>query len=327
MNKDNFTYFSRWPKERVLKNIDVCLNEHERLRRVPYRKDSEFRREKREFIQDTVNSIYYEMANRPYLFVELGIEDLSFIEAWAEKYVEHKIKSGEWGYRVDKNKAKWRVYNGTCGHLAVLKALNGNLEDLDLSIGEARDYHVPDLLEWLGHEVGVKAAAVINFDSDKYLNYKNKSNLPLVLDYKNRTPEKVKDWKKRNKEFEERDVVEAQVLVGTKEFKKPIFDEEKQRDVPKPYKMYCFIWGVVNPKAIINGASIAFTLDPNAADDRKPGGAKAGLYDLHKAEYFETKEELIKILKKPEYKAIPYNKIKDVVDPEKMWDYMTKQFE
>ena len=316
MSKDYMNYFSSWSKERLLKTIDIILNEHERLKRIPFIKDSEFRKLKRDFLQDVTDSIYYELIlKNHYLKIELNIDDINYLEEWAQKYTKYKLSSGEVGYRVDRNKIKWRAYNGACGHLAVLKALGGTYKDINLDIGNSKEYNVPDLLDWLHFPVGVKTSTVINFASPSFMKFKNTSNLPLVLDYRNY----IHKFKTDNK------IIEPQIMVGTKEFRKSIYDFKLNKSVNKPYKMVCFIWGIASPKVLINGNSIAFTLDPNASDSNKPGGAKAGFYDLYKTTLFRTKEELVSILKTDEFSSIPYENIKNFVDLDKIWDYNTKQ--
>lgn len=311
--------FSKWCPEEKRKVIDACLNEHERLSLLAGLSDEDFRKNKRDFIQPIVDHIYNEIffTGRP--FTELYITDIeiTILSKFSHEYVDHKIKSFEPGWKKDNKSSFKRVFTGACGHLAVLKSMGCGIDDMDLSVGDSRDYAVPDLRSWLGSDVGVKTASVIDYTPKRKSVVKSKSNFPLVLDYKHFSKDMIDKWESDDTKYGEGLGVEPQVIVATKDFLKS----------GKVYKTKCYIIGVVSPIDIINGASIAFTLDPKASDAKKNGGAKAGFYDLYKAKYFKTREELITILQGDEYKIIPYKEIDKYIDMESFYTYCTMQFE
>lgn len=314
--------FSKWPKTDLDFVINKCLNEHDRLLRIPQLDDTKFRYMKREFVQSIVDHIYSEIFV-DHKFTELTLKEgeIDSLWAFAKDFVAFKIKVKEPGWSRDKKNGERRVFTGAAGHLAVLKSMGGDIGDMDLSLGESKKYDLPDLEDWLGFKVGVKTASVIDYTPKYYRKVKSVSNLPLVLDYKNFNETKIKKWKKDNTRYEERHGIEAQVIVATKDF----FRQSKKGSGREIYKTKCYILGVVRPEVLINYASTAFTLDPNAANDKKPGGAKAGFYGLHKIKYFSSKEELIDIVSKDEYQLISYEDILGYADMNDFWNYNNKQ--
>lgn len=321
MDIDTSTPFSKWKKEDLQNVLNQCLAKHVSLSRIPRLKDEDFRSLKREFVQPAVDHIYNEIFYSDFPFTELWVtgEEILILDKFAEDYVAYKIASGEPGWARDKGNGKKRVFTGACGHLAVLKSLGGSIRDMDLTLGPSKEYNVPDMYDWLGYPVGIKTASVIDYTSNNKRKVKSMSNLPLLLDYKNFTKAKIAKWTKDNLKYEERCGIEGQIIVATKDFWKR--DPKWRR-----YKTKCYIIGVVSPEIIINNASTAFTLDPNAANDSKPGGAKAGFYGLSYAEPFKTKEELINIVSRSEYQLIPYDEINGHVDMGTFYDFNNKQF-
>lgn len=236
--------------------------------------------EKRRVIQPLVNKIYDEVFASFGKKVTVIIErsEYDYIKNWAEnEYVPYKKKT-DYGYKGgDTGKAAERLVTGTCGNLAVIKYYGGSISDLDLTIGQSSKYNVPDLKQFLGGvDVGVKTARTGSY-----------ANLPLVLNYSKLTEEYINMPRNRKKK------VEAQFFVGQNESN----------------ELKYYMIGVAAPIVIIEGVHRAFTLDPKAMSKKKAGGGKGGFYAMHRTILCDTKEELIDLFNRPEYKAIPYVEI------------------
>lgn len=115
---------------------------------------------------------FYSLFNKnrsTYSFVRVTKEELQEVRKFTDDVVVRKDQ--EVGYRIDRYQKKKRFGTGFSGETAVGKLIGRTFTDL--SVGESRQFNVPDLSE-LGLNVGVKTVEMGKF--------------PLVLKYP-RNPE------------------------------------------------------------------------------------------------------------------------------------------
>jgi hypothetical protein len=266
-------------KDWSIEEMNYIFTQIEFYSEILLKKNLYYKKEKRKLIQPLVDRIYNEffISFGDKVIVTIEKDEYDFICNWVIKdYIPYKLKTDAGFIGGDIAVAEDRTINGTCGNLAALKPFGGGMKDIDFTIGPSRKYNVPDLKKFFGADIGVKTGRL-----------GRAANLPLVLNYLKFTKEYKNSDKNKYKK------VESQIFTC--------------QDGDDPLK-YCII-GIAKPRDIINGIHRAFTLDPKAMANDKPGGAKGGFFALHDTVFCRTKEEVKNLLKGQEFQAISYRNI------------------
>jgi hypothetical protein len=117
--------------------------------------------------------------SKEFILVKLEDIDVQKIDAFVNKIIERKKKESH--HFIDKNSHYKRYYTGILGELALEKffGINGIV---DWSIGDSKDYHVPDLKK-LGLNIGIKT---VEYGAFPVIFKKNYSNEIILIRWKDK---------------------------------------------------------------------------------------------------------------------------------------------